>query len=37
LPVKDGSAASEVKDDVPETMRLRESFEELECLAIRTP
>jgi len=36
-PVEDGSAASEVRDDVPGTMRFRESFEELECLAIRTP
>lgn len=36
-PVEDGSAASEVKDDVPKAKSFRENFEKLECLAIRTP
>ncbi|HSW87118.1 MAG TPA: hypothetical protein VLG49_06435, partial [Rhabdochlamydiaceae bacterium] len=36
LPVEDGSAISEIKDDVHENIRFIESFEELKCLAIRT-
>ena len=35
-PVEDGSTTSEVRNAVPEN-NLRESFEELDCLAIRIP
>jgi len=37
LPVEDGSTTSEIRDAVPETTSVRESFEELDRLAIRTP